>query len=371
MKLQQILIGIGLVAGIGLLILILRRPDGTVLIPERSERQSRIATAQSVISPSPTPLVYLEATTSAMVQNVPQVPQTFNNCGPATLSMVMSWAGTPQDQNYLGSVMRPYQNPAGDNDDKSISSAEFVRWAQEFDLYAMNRPNGTIDLLKTFTTNGIPVVVKSWLNPNEDIGHFRVITGFDEASQTIYYEDSYNGPNLAMSYEEFTGMWQPFHYEYFIVVPPRLQSIVESIVGPEMDKSLAWRNTVDRANTELVADSTAVYPWFNIAVASYYLKNYQESVNAYEQVKTRLPRRMLWYQIEPIQAYAELGNTEQVISLTTAILSDQNRAFSELYLIRGNLYLEQGQTAAARQEFEQAILYNKNLTEAQKALNKL
>lgn len=345
--------------------------NGTPLPLERSKMQSTQENMQSAVSLSLAPLIYLEATASAMVQNVPQVPQTFNNCGPATLSMVMSWAGTPRDQNYLGNLMRPYQNPAGDNDDKSISSAEFVRWAQEFDLYAINRPNGTIDLLKTLTTNGIPVVVKSWLNPNEDIGHFRVITGFDEATETLYYEDSYNGPDLVMSYEEFRGMWQPFHYEYFIVVPPRLQPIVESIVGAEMDKSLAWSNTIDRANQELVTDAAAVYPWFNIAVASYYLGNYQESVNAYEQVSTRLPRRMLWYQIEPIQAYAELGNTDQVIKLTDAILSDQNRAFSELYLIRGNLYLKQGRADAARQEFELAIQYNKNLTEAQDAFNAL
>lgn len=370
MKTQQLIIGIGALAFAGVLMLVLRGPETSSVLPS-FETTNKKEISQLPATLSPTPLIYLEATASAMVQNVPQVPQTFNNCGPATLSMVMSWAGTPRDQNYLGSVMRPYQNPAGDNDDKSISSAEFVRWAQEFELYAINRPNGTIDLLKTFTTNGIPVVVKSWLNPNEDIGHFRVITGFNENTQTLFYQDSYNGPDLAMSYQEFQGMWQPFHYEYFIVVPPRLEPMVTSIVGTEMDKSIAWRNTIDRANQELITDATAVYPWFNIAVASYYLGDYQESVNAYEQVANRLPRRMLWYQIEPIQSYAELGNTAQVITLTDAILSDQNRAFSELYLIRGNLYLKQGQTEAAREEFEQAILYNKNLTEAQEALNKL
>jgi tetratricopeptide (TPR) repeat protein len=74
---------------------------------------------------------------------------------------------------------------------------------------------------------------------------------------------------------------------------------------------------------------------FNISIALYYAGDYQESVEAFEKVQGRLPFRALWYQIEPIQSYYELGDYQKVFELTDQILNNGNRAFSELYIIRG------------------------------------
>lgn len=322
----------------------------------------------NTVSPSPS-VAIKQATASALVSGVPQYAQTFNNCGPATLSMIMTWAGTPKDQHELGRLMRPYQNPQGDNDDKSINSEEFVSWAESFNLYALRRPNGSYNLLKTFIANDIPVVVKSWLHPNEDIGHFRIIKGYDDINQVFIQDDSYDGPNLTLSYADFNAMWQPFNYEYFIVVPKEKTALVQVILAEETDETTAWKNAIIRANAELQNNPDSVYPIFNKALAAYYLGNYTETVTLFEQVETRLPRRMLWYQIEPIRAYAKLGNAERVFSLTTEILANQNRGFSELYILRGDMYKLQGQTELAAQEYQQAVFYNENLPEAQQAFS--
>jgi hypothetical protein len=74
--------------------------------------------------------------------------QTFNNCGPATYSMLLQYSGINVSQKELGDFLRPYQVPNGDNDDKSVSMEEIGEHARQYDLVPYHRPNGSIDLLK-------------------------------------------------------------------------------------------------------------------------------------------------------------------------------------------------------------------------------
>ncbi len=99
---------------------------------------------------------------------------------------------------------------------------------------------------------------------------------------------------------------------------------------------------------------------FNKLVALYRLGRYQEAVNIYEKIKDSLPRRMLWYQIEPILAYQKIGNYDKVFEITNHLIENGNRAFSEAYQIRGEIYESQGKTEEAKAEFEKVLMYNKN-----------
>jgi len=297
--------------------------------------------------------------------------QTFNNCGPATLSMILNWLGQDITQKELGDQMRPYQNQSGDNDDKTIFTYEFVDWAKEYGFEAVGRVNGDIDLLKTFTANGIPVVVKTWLNTNEDIGHFRIVKGFDENREVIIQNDSYDGPGKRISYYDFLSMWQPFNYDYMVVYTSDQADLVEAIIGDEMEENVDWENALARAQKENELDPENVYPYFNMSTSYYHLGDYEESVRIFELIQSRLPRRMLWYQIEPILSYEKLGYHDKVFEITQNILDNGNRAFSELYQLRGEIYLKQGNTDAARPEFEKALLYNKNYVPAQNSLENI
>src|SRR3990167_292549 len=307
----------------------------------------------------------------ALVDNPYHVYQTFNNCGPATLTMILNWYGVKVTQSELGDQMRPYQIPSGDNDDKTIFTYEFTQWAQKYGLSALGRRNGDIETLKRFTANGIPVVVKTWLHLNEDIGHFRIVRGFNEEAQVIIQDDSYEGPNRRISYFDFLSMWQPFSYYYIIVYKPEQEGLVMAILGEESDEQVAWANALSRAEKERSVDPDNIYPIFNISTAAYHLGDYQKTLEAFESVEGRLPRRMLWYQIEPILAYQKLENYPRVFEISDRLLNGGNRAFSELYLIRGQIYLSQGERDKAREQFELAIQYNKNYDEARDAINNL
>ena len=58
-----------------------------------------------------------------------------------------------------------------------------------------------------------------------------------------------------------------------------------------------------------------------------------------------------------------------MFELTDIVLNNGNLAFSELYFLRGQAYLEQGQKEMARGEFDKAIKYNKSFEEKVKAIS--
>ncbi len=308
---------------------------------------------------------------SELLDSPRHVYQSFNNCGPATLSMVLSWYGVNTSQEELGNKMRPYHNPDGDNDDKTIFSREFVYWAEEYGLEAVSRVNGDIELLKKLTANGFPVVVKTWLHANDDIGHFRVVRGYDDSAQKVIQDDSYQGPNRRISYYDFLSLWQPFNYNYIVVYREEDTPLLRELLGADFEKDVAWGNALKRARKESELSTETVYPQFNISTSLYHLEDYQGAVQAFERVRERLPRRMLWYQIEPIKAYKELGKYGKVFEITEEILEGGNRAFSELYVLRGEIYWEQGEIEKAREQFGLAVKYNEHWSKPKEYLRQL
>ena len=78
----------------------------------------------------------------------------------------------------------------------------------------------------------------------------------------------------------------------------------------------------------------------------------------YQQIENDLPGRMLWYQIEPILAYYQLGQYDQVLSISQEIFNSQNRAFSELHFLRGKIYEQQGNQELAQKEYQLAEKFN-------------
>jgi tetratricopeptide (TPR) repeat protein len=166
-------------------------------------------------------------------------------------------------------------------------------------------------------------------------------------------------------------MWKTYNYEYLVLVPNDKIGTADSILGADRDETAAWRSALAAARNELQTNPGDVYARFNASIALYHLNDYRGSVNEFEQVEAKLPWRTLWYQIEPIQAYEKLGNYDRVFTLTDGFLNNQNRAFSELYIIRGDIYKKQGRAGLARAEYEKAVLYNRNLKPAQEALDSI
>ncbi|MBI4225256.1 MAG: C39 family peptidase [Candidatus Sungbacteria bacterium] len=303
-----------------------------------------------------------------VLQNNYHVWQTFNNCAPAALSMTLSYYDIRKSQETLADELRPYHNRRGINDDKSTPPDELAEKAKEYGLVAYYRSNGTIELLKRFVANGLPVVVRTRLDTGHDYAHYRVVKGYDDLARQIIQNDSYQGKNLRYSYETFEKLWQPFNYEYLVLASPEKEWIVKKILGEETDPAISWRKAVNAAEQKLAKDPTNTDVAFNLSVSLYYTGDYKRSAAEFEKIESLLPMRTLWYRIEPIQAYFALENYARVFALSDTIFANRNRAFSELYLLRGKSYLAQGDAVRAKEELQKAVLYNKNLKAAREAL---
>jgi tetratricopeptide (TPR) repeat protein len=257
--------------------------------------------------------------------------QTFNNCGPASLSMLLSYSDINISQQELGLRLRPYQNQIGDNDDKSVTLEEMAEEAKHYNLIPYHRPSGSLELLKLFIANDIPVVVRTWLHPGEDIGHYRLVRGYDDATGEIIQDDSFEGKDLRFPYQLFLSLWQPFNYEFLIAVPKEKDELARSILKEYGDEKTAWQHAYDTAHDEADKNPNDFYPVFNQSIALFYLKDYEKSIQLFESVQNRLPARMLWYQTEPAEAYLQTKQYDKLFQLTDQMLVN-NRAFSEIYL---------------------------------------
>ena len=337
------------------------------------EQEEQEITAQETNSqPTVTPKATLpEPPASHQLTGASHTFQTFNNCGPASLSMALSLYDINVSQQVLGAELRPYQNAGGDNDDKSVTLEELAEKAKDYDLIPYHRPNGDMSKVEHFIANGMPVITRTLLVTDDDIGHYRVITGYNRNGQYVMQNDSLQGRDLQYSYNDYLELWKPYSYEYLVLVPEDKKELAETILGEEVDEQVAWQNSVARLQQEIAKNPNDNQLKFSLAVAYYHTGEYEKTIQEFEAVESRLPFRTLWYQIEPLQAYQKLERYDELLPRIQTILNRHNRAFSELYQIRGEVYLEQGRTEDAKREFETALVYNRNFKPAQEALANL
>lgn len=352
-------------AGILLIIIIALAAGAYILLPKR-QVNNLVERTKSQVREVVAPIVKPQATlppspTAKVLTGGYQTFQTFNNCGPASLSMTLRYFGVNKSQHELGDELRPYQVASGDNDDKSTTLPELARKAQELGFVAYNRPGGNYELIKQFISSGIPVITRTWLHKDDFIGHYRVVKGYDDGKGVIIQDDSFEGANLEYTYGEFDELWEAFNFEYLVIVRPEQKDLAEQIMGENASESVAWENSLKLSESALGKNPNNMYAHFNASVAYYHLGEYEDAVKSYEKTLSgNLPFRMLWYQIEPILAYQKLKKYDTVFSMTNKLIDGGNRAFSEAYQIRGEIYQDQGKTAEANAEFEKVKQYNKN-----------
>ncbi|MBI4079620.1 C39 family peptidase [Candidatus Kaiserbacteria bacterium] len=310
--------------------------------------------------------------TRRVIEGIAHSWQTFNNCSSVGLMGALSHWSIEDTQEAIAEATRPWNNPSGNNDDKSVTLYELAAYTQEkYGLATYVRPNGDLELLKEFIANDIPVVARTLMYPKDDIVHYRVVRGYDDGAGVIIESDGINGPNFSVSYDDWMHLWKNFNYSYLVVVPPEKKTLVENILAGERDERTAWQNAKARAENGLAKNPGDMIVHYNLVTALYYLGDYEGTVREFEKIEPALTRRVLWYQHEPIDAYFKLGQHDRVLSLTDGVINDNNKSVSELYVLRGKVFESRGDTAAARSEYEKALYYNKHLQAAKDALASL
>lgn len=305
------------------------------------------------------------------IKGLAHVGQTFNNCSSVALLIAFSHWGVKDTQEAIALATRPWTHPRGNNDDKSVTLYEMAEYAEAKGFATYVRPNGTIDLLKKFVANDIPVIARALNDPNKDYVHYRVVRGYDDKKRIIIESDGIEGPNEKYPYDQWMHLWKDYNYSYLIIVPPEKKPMVEAILGEEKNEQVAWQNAKARAEEELKKNPNNYFAHYNLVTALYYLGDYKGTVREFEKIEPRLTEHALWYQMEPIQAYFELGSYDRVISLADNVINNNNKSVSELYILKGKIYQKRDDLNAARAEFEKAVHYNNSLKAAKDALASL
>src|SRR3990170_6457861 len=158
-------------------------PNATVAAMVRATMASPTPTVTSTptagptATPTRTPTPTITPTTipaSVQLKGVRHEYQKFNNCGPATLSMGLSFWGWQGDQRDTAEILKPLQ------DDKNVMPYEMADYViEQTGLGAIVRVGGDIELLKRLLAAGFPVLIEKGFEPpgKKWMGHYGLITG--------------------------------------------------------------------------------------------------------------------------------------------------------------------------------------------------
>ncbi len=305
--------------------------------------------------------------TKALLTGAKWVPQSFNNCGPATTSMILQYFGFTVDQNTTKAHLR------SNSDDKNVFTYEIVDYLKkDYNIESKLLYNGSIDRLKSLIANGFYVLIEDYLHPNEDIGHFTVIRGFDDEKQVFIADDSYLGINIVYKYGEFdVAQWKPFNREYTPVYKASQQRLLDAVLGEDADPQKMFEKAVTRNQADINQNPGDMVAYFNLGSSYFGLKRYSEAKVAFEKSQSLgWPFRILWYQIQPVKNLNALGDYKQALELANLALNS-NDSFAEAHLEKAVSYKGLGDKAQARAEAERALFFAPNLTAASDLLSSL
>ncbi len=387
----------------------LNPPEEVVFVPSSSSnpQATRIAldvteTLQAVLTVSPSPtLVPATATPGATptptLSPTPTLAPTtipgavsltgirheyeqWNNCGPATIGMQLSFWGWQGNQGVTAPILKP--NPR----DKNVSPHELVAFVEEnTEFHALYRVGGNLDLLKRLIAAGFPVIVEKTLDlagVDGWIGHYSLITGYDDVRGRFTTQDSYIQADFPEPYDKLTDAWRSFNFTFIVVFPADRETELMSVLGPLADAENAFRTALTTAENEIAAleGVNLFFAWFNKGSSLTGLQEFAEAASAYDTAFTvygslaaeQRPWRMLWYQHGPYESYFAQGRFQDVFNLAETTLSTMGeQTVEETFYWRGLAREQMGDLSGAAADMELAVSLNKNYRAAAEQLARL
>ena len=340
-------------------------PYPTEAIPTPQRQSSLLAVAVSVPSrPS-----------AERLFGIRHVKQTWNNCGPANLTMALSFFGWTQDQSVAAEYLKPSR------EDKNVNPGEMVAFVNErTGVRAVTRIGGTTDMLKDFIAAGFPVIIETGYMPEgfDWIGHYQTVVGYDDILGVFYVYDSYlgtgeNGEGIAETYSSLDANWQHFNRTFIVLYEQSREGDVRIILADLADLDLAAEHALAVAQAEARANPQNAFAWFNMGSSYTRLGRYEEAAAAFDQSRRvgLLPWRITWYRFGPFEAYFNTGRYDDVLALVNANLANGAQYVEETHYWNGQVLAAQGDIQGAAAAFRRALQHNPRYADARAALERL
>jgi len=130
------------------------------------------------------------------------VPQTYNNCGPASVIAALEDYGMTTDQTALAKLLRPVGG--------YMTVGVIAPFLNSVGLDTTYFKGGRSEHLMRLIAAGIPVIVLQWLDREGGIPHYRVVRGYDVQSGIFWVSDSMYGANAYIRFSDFEKLWSVY-----------------------------------------------------------------------------------------------------------------------------------------------------------------
>ncbi len=307
------------------------------------------------------------------MRNLGREYQGWNNCGPAALTNALVHFGYVDDQYRAAKWLKP------NHEDKNVSAwqmAEFVNTQiPELPIRAIVRDGGTLELLRTLMVNGFPVLVEQGYEPANYtwMGHYLLLSGYDEALSEFNSVDSFKGPNTRYRYDEIEKYWQHFNYKFIVLYTVNREEELMALLGDDADEWQNQINALELARAEAIADQADPHAWFNMGSSFVALGMYDAAAQAYDKaISLGLPWRMFWYQFGAFEAYYHTGRYDDMIRIARQNQNDGGGHYvEETYYYLGMAREGRGEVDMALQNYNTALSFNPNFRPAREAKERL
>jgi hypothetical protein len=153
------------------------------------------------------------------------IPQTWNNCGPAAIAEVLAYWGISRTQSEVQSMLRVDGYSAG------MTPYGVPAYARGVGLHSVIGVGGTQELVKALVSNGFPVIVHQVVSLADPVGHWRPIEAYDNGQGVFVSSDPYLGPDHRISYADFAQMWAQRGNTFIVLYPSSRQAALTAILA--------------------------------------------------------------------------------------------------------------------------------------------
>lgn len=232
---------------------------------------------------------------------------------------------------------------------------------QEAGLEAVVRLAGDLNMIKAFIASGFPVIVEKGFEGagfSGWMGHYQVVSAFDDSTGQFLVQDSYKGPDYPIPYDQFVSDWRAFNYTYIVIYPADRRQQVLDILGLQAYDNFNVRSALQLAVQDVgkLAERDLFFALFNQGESLVAIQDYARAATAFDAAFANYaalsedirPWRMMWYRTGPYYAYFYTGRYQDVINLATQTLDSMSDPVLEetfYWRARANLMLGDQETA--------------------------
>ncbi len=326
--------------------------------PTATATASATATPTAIASPTPLPQTYL-------LEPMSHEYQGWNNCGVVSTEMVLSYYGITRGQYEVAAALKPYK------DDKHVGSGEILDYVRADGLEGRVCVNGTVARLQALIAAGVPVMIRTWLEPGKDVGHYVVLRGYDRGAGVLIANDSYFGPEIQLTEAHLEEIWAPFNHTYIAIYRPAQADEVCRILGEDCREDEMYRRAAEAAEQWTRQAPDDVYAWFSLGDDLLGMGKPDAAIEAYDKAEVvGVPPHMYWYQFGPFEALIAARRFATLLAASQPVL-EKLPGIEELHLLRGQAYEGLGYKEQAIEEYRLAFEYHTNWAPAVEALQRL